>query len=1708
MDNVEQLNNLAKYYRDLLFSLSSQVGKHFIDISAVLRYGLTADLSLFVPEIEELITSGIISFTIEKGSPSVVNQIIEKANEIEEKEEQGEVSEEIEISLEKQERKNTSAILVAIYRKQEFDPYNREVIIGFPLVSGKVGKKKFCAPLFYYKVHIDFDPLKNLITLTKDFEIPALNFQLIKHLVESDEDIEMIRQQILPHLYREDFGLSAIQEIIQRLSELVEGFRGLSYSSKPSFLREALKLRETSGARILNTSVIVNARRMNAYLLDDLAQLAQIEEIDDETIINTILSEPVEIENEIKDEQKTSENQSLLLFPHLNNKAQRLAALKAEKSRLLVIQGPPGTGKSQTIVNLICHLIAQGKTVLATSHQNKALEVITKMMPKNIDYLAMSLLKGERESINELRNKIEGFQSYVSSVDIGDYKKFLEKRWVELKKNNDYVNSLQVRFSELKILERDQCSAYYRYHKIRDYDIIDPSDSLPEGLESAISAGLSEYSELLQKLKKDYSSIENFLPGDDPTILKTKTSHFLAFLDYCEIRNYDLIDPSDSIPDDMDSVVEQTLFEYSALLQKLKDNYSDIEKILPRYDPTLTDNDYLIIRCESCNTKNKLSKDKMQLAIKCGKCKQSINIQDNSIEVSIENIGKLINAYDWIKKNLLTNKDILAFCQQFPKLNIDSEEIINYLNNLVDWTTQYCTEMIGALKWISESYSLEMNFQTFKKITLKYDSEIIDDILRCIKTLSSKLQSIQEYKIADNYPEYPDNLLLEETTTHLETLSKTSNSWWKWHLSSKARNARKFFIKKNFPKITYKKRLDSLEKIKGWNHYWNLRNGVAKDFKYLSEMGMPIKDLSLQPTLGELYQNANFAQKSSQVIVAINAFPSTTFDTIKNLVEQHVLNIFSSEDILKFKECLEKSKVYLETCISLNKLKSNNHFASLCSSLFSTVEKAINHLTPDERADKIIKRAIELHPYFYDYMRVKTLQQTTLKTLPKTCAKLKEETFRGNDVQALSQPELVVKAFRLASYVRENLSMKADELDEAIIRRLYPYFEDYIRVKTIEQTVLKTLSKTHSRIKSEILKGVNIPALERPELVIEAFRLSSFIREDLLKNPDDINEVASTISRLKEESRTLILKILDISRKLALKEAERNPAILFLIAKLNQILRRKRKTYSFVQLRDQIDYKKLLSVFPCWIMSIEDVARIFPLQAGLFDYLIVDEASQCNQATALHLAYRAKRMIVVGDSKQMKNPNTQFLSDAVVRLNLTKHKLDKHPKTEFLHGRNSLLDLAIGCQDISPVFLNEHFRCEPPIIEFSNRHFYNNNLKILTPFRRRRFNPCMEIRVINGAYDDPDDTKQNIVEAKAVIRELQRIIENGELEGDRKGEKLTIGILSPFRQQASLLQSMVYEIFSDRPYIIREYEIIISTVDGFQGDERDVIIYSFRYALNSKPGTIHFLQREDEHSLGRLNVAFSRAKRRVVCFISMPKDNFPKGLIREYLNHAAIIQGSSYSRLGNPNEREKCQSDFERDVFNELVRRGLKVYTQVPCAGFFIDFVVFDKEGRRMAVECDGDFHYEEGELREEDYQRQDIIERYGWFVHRTSSRRYYANPQRAIDRLIEDLQKQPVDKEILVEPKEDASQFETSTEPTEGFKKSKLPFEENNFFEKSIQDKIMEILSEEPLPVWAIAQKLTIPKEEILSELKKLLEQEWVIEIYEDGVKKWKAID
>jgi very-short-patch-repair endonuclease len=76
--------------------------------------------------------------------------------------------------------------------------------------------------------------------------------------------------------------------------------------------------------------------------------------------------------------------------------------------------------------------------------------------------------------------------------------------------------------------------------------------------------------------------------------------------------------------------------------------------------------------------------------------------------------------------------------------------------------------------------------------------------------------------------------------------------------------------------------------------------------------------------------------------------------------------------------------------------------------------------------------------------------------------------------------------------------------------------------------------------------------------------------------------------------------------------------------------------------------------------------------------------------------------------------------------------------------------------------------------------------------------------------------------------------------------------------------------------------------------------------------------------------------------------------------------------------RERCESGFELEMFDELVKRGFRVEPQVSCGGYRIDFVVEGSEGRRLAIECDGDRFHGPGQWQD-DMARQRILERAGW---------------------------------------------------------------------------------------------------------------------------------
>jgi very-short-patch-repair endonuclease len=101
-------------------------------------------------------------------------------------------------------------------------------------------------------------------------------------------------------------------------------------------------------------------------------------------------------------------------------------------------------------------------------------------------------------------------------------------------------------------------------------------------------------------------------------------------------------------------------------------------------------------------------------------------------------------------------------------------------------------------------------------------------------------------------------------------------------------------------------------------------------------------------------------------------------------------------------------------------------------------------------------------------------------------------------------------------------------------------------------------------------------------------------------------------------------------------------------------------------------------------------------------------------------------------------------------------------------------------------------------------------------------------------------------------------------------------------------------------------------------------------------------------------------------------------------------------------------SEFEAEVAAALRESGLQVLHQYPACGFSID-IVCEGEGQRLAVECDGEYYHtdEHGRLRMEDLERQAILERAGWRVLRIPYRKWLAEPDLQIARVLNALREE-----------------------------------------------------------------------------------------------------
>lgn len=380
---------------------------------------------------------------------------------------------------------------------------------------------------------------------------------------------------------------------------------------------------------------------------------------------------------------------------------------------------------------------------------------------------------------------------------------------------------------------------------------------------------------------------------------------------------------------------------------------------------------------------------------------------------------------------------------------------------------------------------------------------------------------------------------------------------------------------------------------------------------------------------------------------------------------------------------------------------------------------------------------------------------------------------------------------------------------------------------------------------------------------------------------------------------------------------------------------------------------------PCWVLPQWRVSETIPPDVGLFDLVVIDEASQ-SDIWALPTLLRGKKVLVVGDHKQV-SPSAVGTAEEKIK-ELVSRFLTDQPHGSEMTPDKSIYDLARVVFAGNSVMLKEHFRCVPAIIEFSNREFYQGDIRPLrVPKANERLDPPLVDVFVKGGFRKGD---VNDPEAKAIVDEIESIL------ADPLFEDRSIGVVTLLgTSQAALIHEMVSARISPIDVVARK--IAIGPPPVFQGRERDIMLVSMVLG----PGDRSAANRADMHQ--RFNVALSRARDRMYLFRSVSETEFKEdslnGKVISHFKQPFRQDAKKVQAL-----RERCESGFEFEMFDELVKRGFRVEPQMPCGGYRIDFVVEGNEGRRLAIECDGDRFHGPGQWQD-DMVRQRVLERAGW---------------------------------------------------------------------------------------------------------------------------------
>ncbi len=468
------------------------------------------------------------------------------------------------------------------------------------------------------------------------------------------------------------------------------------------------------------------------------------------------------------------------------------------------------------------------------------------------------------------------------------------------------------------------------------------------------------------------------------------------------------------------------------------------------------------------------------------------------------------------------------------------------------------------------------------------------------------------------------------------------------------------------------------------------------------------------------------------------------------------------------------------------------------------------------------------------------------------------------------------------------------------------------------------------------------------------------------------------------------------------------------------------KKQNFWSIRKTMDVygNYLFKLFPCWLLSPENVSTILPLTRNLFDVVLFDEASQVFIENTIPSIYRGSRIVVAGDAKQLR-PTTTFMK----RYMGAGLEDDMDYTTQAALEVESLLDLAVSRYESSNI--TYHYRSKnEELIDFSNKAFYNSTLQIAPNVSKNIRHKPIERILVDGVWRD----RRNPEEAKKIVELIKSILKT-------RKENETIGVITFNVEQENCIEELIdkkcFEDTEFRNLYIKEknriedgedVSLFIKNLENVQGDERDIIIFSIGYARNEF-GKVNatFGSLSNEGGENRLNVAITRAKKKIYVVTSIEPEELkvdsskhigPK-LLRSYLTYTRAVSNGNVEEVktilnsfGEVETSKPLLSNLlpiENQIASKLEKLGYKTDLNLGNSNSKISIAVYDRKKDRylLGIETDEAVTKTSKSTLERDVFRNEFLRSKGWKMFRVWSRDWWHNPNQVINAIVKEIEKQ-----------------------------------------------------------------------------------------------------